>query len=143
MVKHWSPATSGIRADTVSEKPKAKKEAAQEAATDRIENKDKDSSVRIEKIVVTGGLSREVVQTVLEKEMEKVLNCTQNQKVTGKLTVKLTLNAEGVVNTVTIISNGTGVKSIEHCIINELKKLRFPAAQNGNPSTVTVTLLFL
>jgi Ca-activated chloride channel homolog len=136
---------SRLAAAPVSEpsSPTAKKETAQQVATDRIEKKDKESSVRIEKIVVTGGLSREVVQTVLEKDVEKVLNCTQNQKVTGKLTVKLTLNAEGVVNTVTIISNGTGVKPIEHCIISELKKFRFPAAQDGNSSTATVTLLFL
>jgi len=123
--------------------PTAKKETAQEAVTDRIEKKHKDSSIRIDKIVVKGGLSRDMVQMVLEQEVQKFLNCTQNQKVTGKLIVKLTLNAEGIVNTVTIISNRTGVKPIEHCIINELKKFRFPAAQDSNPSTVTVTLLFL
>lgn len=82
-MKHWSPATSGIHADTFSEEPTAKKEAAHKAVTDRVENKGKDCSLRIEKIVATGGPSRELVQTVLEKDMEKVLNCTQNQEVTG------------------------------------------------------------
>ena len=102
----------------------------------------KASAVKIEKVVVTGGLFEEAVRHAMEQKLHKLLQCNPNYSATDKLVIRLTVNADGTVNTVAITFNKTGSQTIEPCIVKELKSVRLPATSDGRSATAVITLLF-
>lgn len=119
-----------------------RKYAAQEAVKVQAEPEAKAPAVKIEKVVVTGGLSQDAVRNAAEQKLHEILQCEPNHTKSGRLVISLTVNADGTVSTVTVVSNQTGSQAIETCILKELKSLRLPATSDGRPATATITLLF-
>jgi Ca-activated chloride channel homolog len=118
-----------------------RKSAAQETVNAQVDAEAKALAVKIEKVVVTGGLPEEAVRHATEQNLHNLLQCNPNYSAAGRLVVSLTVNADGTVNTVTVTANRTGDRNIEPCILKELKSLRLPATLVGRPATAVITLL--
>jgi hypothetical protein len=52
----------------------------------------------------------------------------------------MTLNADGMVQDVQVLSGVSGNDKTRQCIIGQVKKWQFPAAKDGRKVKVTVTL---
>jgi len=99
--------------------------------------------VEIDKIAITGGASEAVVRKSLEEKVKEILECLPAQPKESssyKVAVKWTMDAEGKVTDVKIISSKPSSRTIEKCLVEVIARSRFEA---GKGSSVTVTATFL
>jgi len=98
--------------------------------------------VTLGEVTVGEGLSPEAVFTIIQKkiiELEKSFLASEPGK---KLILGLTIGQEGKVKKVSILSSSTKNDRCQQFIIEQVKKWRFPATQNGQEAKVTITLVF-
>jgi hypothetical protein len=65
----------------------------------------------------------------------------KQNKLSGQLVFSLYVDSEGKVIKVNAEKGTKGIKEIERCIIQKLKKLHFPAPESGKNAVVTITFL--
>ena len=132
----------------------AKMEAQKEKEAGREEDKKNGepssgpAQVRLGEVVATGGLAKEEVQRILQKELSSFQLCFQNAlraqpNLKGKMILKLTIDARGRVTEVKVSETDLKVKdsALQECIRKRLLSLQFPAPAGGLQVTVTVPFL--
>jgi len=92
-------------------------------------------------VKVSGGHDRAAVTTVIESRLGELVNCSGIGALKGKLVVQITVDAQGAVTGVKVVSglsmlNWTGKRCVERAI----NAWRFAASPDGKGSVVTVTL---
>jgi Ca-activated chloride channel family protein len=92
-------------------------------------------------IAASGGLSKENISGIIERNMEKLEKCYKTGLSKGKVALALTINADGTIKTIKTVSDTLKNETIRKCIMDEMKKLVFPAAVNGRETTATITLI--
>jgi outer membrane biosynthesis protein TonB len=70
--------------------------------------------------------------------MEK---CYTGRNLPEKLILTITLNADGTVKDVKVLSGTFRDNTIRQCVIWQVKKWQFPATTDGREVTATVTLV--
>ena len=60
----------------------------------------------------------------------------------GKATLRLTVDRDGKVSKVTLVSTQLRDKRFEQCLLKKIKELRFPPPEGKKEVTVTVSLSF-
>lgn len=111
------------------------------------EEKDGDKSdrkIELDKLSVAGGLSQAAVRRTIEENMKEILDCLPKELKAGsreKVTVKWTINAEGKVVDVKIVSTRSGTKAIEKCLVERIGQWRFDVP-SGTAATAGATFLF-
>ncbi len=132
--------TRGYTQPSESEVPAGGKEEKSEDVKDR----DKLTwKLGIDKISVTGGLSETAAKRVIEEKTKEILDCLPIGAKAGareKVTVRWTLDRQGQVTDVTIVSASFSAKAMGKCLAEKVKQWRFePPKQSG--ATVTATLV--
>ncbi|MBW1820554.1 MAG: AgmX/PglI C-terminal domain-containing protein, partial [Deltaproteobacteria bacterium] len=102
--------------------------------------------IKLGKISVTGGLTRSVVEAIIEKAIPSINRCYDKKpwwkwNVKGEFVFKLTVDSNGQVAKASRISGTKKVKALEDCIIQKLKNLQFPFPKGSKEGTITVTFL--
>ncbi|MBU0544788.1 MAG: AgmX/PglI C-terminal domain-containing protein [Proteobacteria bacterium] len=107
--------------------------------------KDKESAIiRLEKVVASGGLSKEIVQRLIEGQMIPIQNCFHKEmrnllKNQGKIVVKIDVDSKGTIVKIFIVRDDSKNNSVVTCITRELLKLQMPPSAGGKNGTITVT----
>ena len=104
--------------------------------------------LRLGELVVTGGLSKEEVQKILQRELSSFQLCFQEAlkaqpNLKGKMIMKFTIDARGRVSQAKVSESelkATG-KEWERCIRQRLLALQFPAPAGGVQVIVTVPFI--
>ncbi len=108
------------------------------------------AQVRLGELVVTGGLSQEEVQKILQGELNSFQLCLQEAlkaqpNLKGKMIMKFTIDARGRVIQVQVSETDLKAKGKEweRCIRQRLLALQFPASAGGVQVTVTVPFILI
>ena len=106
-----------------------------------------ENHIQIKKIVVTENLPKDLIQRLIEKNILSINLCytqalEKQNNLRGIFDFTLDVDSEGKVIKVNAKKSIKGIKAIEQCIIQKLKKLHFPAPEGGLNAVVTITLLF-
>ncbi len=105
------------------------------------ENKEK-SYVKIGEIIVSGRLSKGIVQKIVQQHKEEFMKCYQRSNLHGKLVVQLIINADGRVKNVIVVKSGLKDKKVEQCMIQQIKTWHFPSIKQGAEVEATISLIF-
>ena len=93
----------------------------------------------LEPKLATANLDKKTVRDLVTRNIGKVENCYVEQlntkpKLSGKLTVKFTIEGSGTVTK----ADASGVdKALESCVETAMTTIAFPKAKNGKPTVVT------
>ena len=126
--------------------PHAKESMAQKPTRRTIVAGDeKAANLRIEKIVVRGGLTESAVRKVLEGAMETLRTCSV--KMPGfapgdKLTLKLIVGSDGKVKSYECFTHEKRAKELEGCLAEAVRGWVFPVSAGTGENSATVTLSF-
>jgi Ca-activated chloride channel family protein len=104
--------------------------------------------VRLGELVVTGGLAKEKVQEILQKELSSFQLCFQEAlkaqpNLKGKMVMKFTIDARGRVTQVKVSETDLKAKGkeLQECVRQRLLSLQFLVPAGGVQVTVTVPFL--
>jgi Ca-activated chloride channel family protein len=100
------------------------------------------SSPTIGEVTASGGLPKEAVAKIVNDHIKEIDACRSQTGLEGKVTVTLTIGADGVVKDIKVVSGSTKNKTADQCIVKLMKKWQFPANNPGKETKVTITLLF-
>ncbi len=110
--------------------------------------KDKESAIiRLEKAIVSSGLSKEIVRRLIEGQMLPVQNCFNKQlqnnlKNQGKIVARIDVDSKGAIVKIVIVRDDLKSNPVMTCITRELRKLQMPPSADGKNATVMVTFSF-
>ena len=96
---------------------------------------------------VVGGLSREVINRVIQKHYNEIKYCyekelTHDPGLYGKITVLFVIEGTGRVGDALVQQTTMSSEPIESCVINHVKRWTFPAPQGGGTVQVTYPYVF-
>ena len=141
-----APSVLGMRRQVVEESMAHKKEdrLSTEPEMDAA-SRDK-KVIELGKITVTGGLSETSIQELLEKQMHSFNTCYKQAlkkppQLKGKIVFRLVVDPAGQVIDVRLDKGVNNAKAFETCMLQKLKKLRFPAAQKGIKTVIIVSFV--
>ncbi len=102
--------------------------------------------IELGKIDVTEGLSKKSVKGILEQHIRSINLCCkylsgQQSNLKGEFVCRLVIDSKGGVTRVHTDTSKKKNEQFEQCIIQKLKKLRFPAPEGGKSVVVTITFL--
>ena len=95
----------------------------------------------VQDVTVTKGLTKDEVLKVAQTHLHEIGQCYTGGGVKEKLTITMTLNADGTVKKVRVLSSTFKDNTIRQCIIRQVQKWQFPAAKDGREVKATVTLV--
>jgi hypothetical protein len=96
---------------------------------------------------VVGGLSREVINRVIQKHYNEIKYCyekelSKNPDLYGKVTVLFLIEGTGRVGEALIQETSMASEPVESCMINHVRRWVFPAPQGGGTVQVTYPYVF-
>jgi len=141
-----APSVLGMKRQVIEESMVHKKE-------DRLSTEpEMDAAVRDKKVIelgkitATGGLSETSIRKLLEKQMHSFNTCYKQalkkpSQLKGKIVFRLVVDPAGQVIDVRLDKGINNDKTFETCMLQKLKKLRFPAAQKRIKTVIQVAFL--
>jgi Ca-activated chloride channel family protein len=106
-------------------------------------SKDKEElKSRIINVVVSDGLSKETVLKAVNSNLQDIGKICLPEKLKGRASIIITLNAEGKVKKVSVTFGERNDKNTEKCIQDWIKKWKFPASENQQEVRIEVSLQF-
>lgn len=108
---------------------------------------DKDEKISVTKtfsmkdVSITKGLTKDDFLKVVQAHLHEIEKCYHGSSLQGKLVFRLTINPDGIVKDVRVISGIFKNKAIKQCLIERVKKWQFPATQDSREVKATVTLV--
>jgi Ca-activated chloride channel family protein len=148
-----APSGRDLMSTAVEESTKSKEvEPIVTAPEKRASGRERDE-IELGKILVTGGLSKKSIQSLLKKHLSDFNLCYRQTlknglSIKGKAVFKIVIDTTGRVLKVTLVTlKGTMDKGhkyvgFEKCMAQEFKRLRFSAPDGAKPVVVVVTLKF-
>ncbi|MBW2409182.1 MAG: AgmX/PglI C-terminal domain-containing protein [Deltaproteobacteria bacterium] len=102
--------------------------------------------LRLEKIRVTGKLSRRSVKRQLERQLLKIDACykvlvNSRASISDRLVFEMIVDASGSVSHLKRVDKGKNYRELEQCIQRHLRNLQFPIPKDGNRVSITVALV--
>ena len=96
---------------------------------------------------VVGGLSREVINRVIQKHYNEIKYCyekelTHDPGLYGKITVLFVIAGDGRVGDALVQQTTMSSEPVESCMLNHVKRWTFPAPQGGGTVQVTYPYVF-
>jgi Ca-activated chloride channel family protein len=103
-------------------------------------------SVRNAQPTVTGSLDKDVIRRIVRAHINEIRSCyntslTHDPTLSGKVTIDMTIGADGKVSASAVGSNTTGDEPLAQCIAKVVKRWTFPKPAGGG--TVKVTYPFV
>ncbi len=114
---------------------------------DKNEKDKKSAIIRLEKVIVSSGLSKEIVQRLIEGQMNPVQSCYNKEvrnllKNKGKIVLKIDIDSKGAIVKISVERDDLKSNPVMTCITRELLKLHMPPSSGGKNEMITVTLSF-
>lgn len=86
--------------------------------------------------VVTGSMSREIIQRVIRRHLTQIRYCYEQQLVadptlTGRVDVSFTIGTNGAVADAEVRSTTLGNAAVETCILEAVRRFQFPSPEGG------------
>ena len=99
------------------------------------------------KTTVEGGLSRDVINRVIQKHYNEIKYCyekelTKDPALYGKVTVLFVIDGEGKVSDALVQQTTMSSEPVETCMTSHVKRWTFPAPQGGGTVQVTYPYVF-
>ncbi len=96
---------------------------------------------------VVGGLSREVINRVIQKHYNEIKYCyekelTHDPGLYGKITLLFVIAGDGRVGDALVQQTTMSSEPVESCMLNHVKRWTFPAPQGGGTVQVTYPYVF-
>jgi TonB family protein len=96
---------------------------------------------------VVGGLSREVINRVIQKHYNEIKYCYEKElskdpNLYGKVTVLFLIEGTGRVGEALVQETSMASEPVESCMINHVRRWVFPAPQGGGTVQVTYPYVF-
>jgi hypothetical protein len=96
---------------------------------------------------VVGGLSREVINRVIQKHMNEIKYCyekelTKDPGLYGKITVLFMIEGTGRVGEALVQQTTMSSEPVESCVVNHVRRWMFPSPQGGGTVQVTYPYVF-
>jgi len=145
-----SPTMESIKSGSAgpqSHRDKAGKETIEDKGENRQEQNSEDATnfkLRLGKITVSGGLSEQTVQKIVEQKLEEMRSrclVSQSSKNPGILTVEWAIDSAGKVRHVKVAAQHLKLERPESCLSDMIKAWRFPASAATQETTVSVSFL--
>ncbi|MGB5992908.1 MAG: VIT domain-containing protein [Desulfobacterales bacterium] len=138
-----APSVLGMRRKVVEESMAQKKEDRLTTEPEMDAAARDKNVIELGEITVTGGLSETSIRELLEKQMHSFNNCyKQAQKkqsqLKGKIVFRLVVDPVGQVINVHLDKGVNNAKAFETCMLQKLKKLRFPAPKKGIKTVIQI-----
>ncbi|HAR46474.1 MAG: trypsin [Nitrospirae bacterium GWC2_57_13] len=102
--------------------------------------KNEKTGMRIDDIRVTGALSTEAVRMVVEQQLGELVICAAGGLHQGRFVVRLVIDEQGRVKSITPVSVTPSTGNTGQCIIKAAKRWRFPAQTSGSTITLTIRI---
>lgn len=104
-------------------------------------------TVTIGDIAVDGGLDPSMAERAFRRFRAPLLDCYERTlratpELTATLQLGLTVSGSGEVSAATVVRSSAAVPTLAPCLVEKLRRLRFPASANATPTRLTVTLDF-
>jgi Ca-activated chloride channel family protein len=141
-----APSVLGMRRQVVEERLEQKKEDRLTVEPEKDAAARDKNIIELGEITVTGSLSETSIQKLLEKQMNSFNTCykqalKKQSKLKGKIVFRLAVDTAGQVINVHMDKEVNNAKAFETCMIQNLKKLRFPAAKKGIKTVIQVVFV--
>ena len=138
-----APSVLGMRSKVVEESMAQKKEDRLTTEPEMDAAARDKNVIELGEITVTGGLSETSIRELLEKQMHSFNTCyKQAQKkqsqLKGKIVFRLVVDPVGQVINVHLDKGVNNAKAFETCMLQKLKKLRFPAPKKGIKTVIQI-----
>ena len=138
-----APSVLGMRSKVVEESMEQKKEDRLTVEPEMDAAARDKNVIELGEITVTGGLSETSIQKLLEKQMHFFNTCykqalKKQSQLKGKIVFKLVVDPTGQVINVHLNKGVNKGKAFETCMVQNLKKLRLPAAKKGIKTVIQV-----
>lgn len=96
---------------------------------------------------VSGGLSREVVREIISRYRSQIRACYErsliiNPNLAGRILYRWEISGSGPVVTVEMVKSDVGFPKLESCVQDVIRSMKFPAADNGQPTLVIYPFAF-
>ena len=103
--------------------------------------------VSVQKLTVGGDLPKAVVDKTIRRRMGALRRCyaiglRMQPSLAGRILIEVEITAGGKVGSVKVIGKSFGAAKVEHCLLSNLKRWRFPAGPKGDATTFRVALVF-
>ncbi|MFH1336984.1 MAG: AgmX/PglI C-terminal domain-containing protein, partial [Candidatus Zixiibacteriota bacterium] len=99
-------------------------------------------SVQVETLTVSEGLSKEAILKIAQKNIRDIETCFLGSGLQVKLRIQLTIQPNGKIKTVKILSSPFHAQSSEQCILEGIKKWIFPSFPESREGKVTISFIF-
>ena len=141
-----SPSVMGMKGQSVEERKVYKKED-RPGTEPELDAAARDKNViELGEITITGGLSETSVRKPFEKQMHSFNTCYKQipkkpSQLKEKIVFTLVVDPAGQVIDVRLDKGINNTKAFETCMLQKLKKLRFPAPEKGIKTVIQVAFL--
>jgi Ca-activated chloride channel family protein len=91
---------------------------------------------------IRGGLSKEAVLRVVDKNLAELQKCLNGYDVGKKLILQLIVSPDGRIKSVKVLGDGLTPASAKQCLAEKIKGWQLPGSKDGKEARVTMTLVF-
>jgi len=141
-----APSVFGLKGTVMEESLEYKKEDRLAGEPEIDASGHDKNTIELGEVIVTGDLPEKSIREVLKKHIRSFNICfrqalEKQPDLKGEVVFKMVIDPSGGVTKVHL-DNGIKKKNeFKRCMLQELKKLHFPASKGGNKSTVIITFV--
>ena len=144
--KGFAPSVLGMRRQVVEERTAQKKEDQLTTEPEMDAAAHDKNVIELGEIRVTGGLSETSIRELLQKQMHFFNTCykqalKKTSQLKGKIVFGLVVDSAGQVIDVRLDKGINNARAFETCMLQKLKKLRFPAPEKGIKTVIKVSFV--
>ena len=141
-----APSVSGLKGRVMEESLERKKEDRLAGEPESDASAHDKNTIEVGEVIVTGELPEKSIRELLKKHMRSFNVCfrqalEKQPDLKGKVVFKMVIDSAGRVTKVHLDKNTKKKNEFERCMLQELKKLHFPASKGGKKSIVLITFV--
>ena len=141
-----APSTLGFKNQVMEESLERKKEGRLAGESEPDVTAHDKNTIELGEVIVTGDLQENSIRKVLKKHMRLFNICfrqtlEKQPDLKGKIVFKMVIDSAGRVTKIDQDKGATEENQFGQCMLQELKKLHFPASKAGKESMVLVTFV--
>jgi Ca-activated chloride channel family protein len=141
-----APSVFGLKGKVMEETITYKKEDRLAGESESDASIHEKNNIELGEVIVTGDLPEKSVRELLKKHIRSFNICfrqalEKQPDFKGKVVFKMVIDPSGGVTKVHLNKGAKTEKEFKRCMLQELKKLHFPASKGGNKSIVYITFV--
>lgn len=97
--------------------------------------------------IVQGSMDRGLVRREVRRNINQIRFCydqglARDASLAGRITVEFTIGTTGVVTTASVLTSTMGDTQVEQCVVERVRRMRFPAPNGGGTVSVRYPFTF-